>query len=182
MDKKKLQMVIIALPIVLIAGGFIYYKYLLSPLSVQQKKISDELVAIKKEYRLAVGKAARLPVLEQEIKYLGSDISRMEKKLPKNKDVAKLIRMLSKKMDNHNIVWLSLTPGAPSAQAHHVEHSYTIPFTTTYHDLAKFLSEIGQMERIFATRFTALTSTTDSETGATEVSGLLTFLIYTAKT
>ena len=103
MDKKKLQMVIIGLVIFLLGGTFSYFKYLLWPMNARQKVVQEEMKNLKKDYTDAVRKAARLSVLQQEIKLLGEEISKMEKKLPKNKDVAKLIRMLAKKMDDHNI-------------------------------------------------------------------------------
>ena len=180
MDKKQLQQLIIILPIVLIAGIFCYYKYLLSPLSEKKKALKAELENIKKEYDESKGRADRLPKLEQEILVLNQEITEMQKKLPPTKDVPGLIRLLSQRMEAHNISWKKLAPGTQAAREYYVEHSYKIPFSSSYHDLAKFLTEIGQMERIFATRFEALKPAADSS-GMPIVSGELTFLIYTSK-
>ena len=156
MDKKKLQQIIIILPIALIAASFGYYKKLLAPLNEQRKILKNDLDNIKKEYEDASAKAQRLPKLELEIALLNQEILEMQRKLPPTKDVPDLIRLLSKRMDYHRIVWKKLTPGIQSTKEYYVEYSYTIPFTTTYHNLAKFLAEIGQMERIFATKFIGL--------------------------
>ena len=180
MDKKQLQQLIIILPVILVLGIFAYYKYLLFPLNNKINVLKTDLEGIKKEYDESKGRAERLPKLEQEISVLNQEIVEMQKKLPPNKDVPGLIRLLSKRMDHYNIVWKSLSPGTQNSRDYYIEHSYSIPFKASYHDLAKFLSEIGQMERIFATRVRSLTPSADS-LGNFLVSGELTFLIYTSK-
>lgn len=180
MDKKQLQQLIVMMPIILIGGIFGYFKYLLAPLNDKSKLLREELQKIKKEYQESESRAARLPKLEQEIAGLNLEIKEIEKKLPPKKDVPNLIRLLSKKMEAHNIRWNRLAPGAQNTKDYYIEHIYSIPFTASYHNLANFLTEIGQMERIFATRFNKLGTTVDTKTGV-QVQGELIFLIYTSK-
>ena len=180
-DKKQLQQLIIILPIILIAGIISYYKFLLAPLNEKKRILNTELENIRQEYETSKGRAMRLKSLEQEIVGLNLEIAEMQKKLPPNKDIPSLIRLLSKRMEHYNIVWKSLNPGTQTAKDYYIEHTYTIPFSATFHDLAKFLVEIGQMERIFATRFTSLTPQIDNQTGVVKVGGTLEFLIYTSK-
>lgn len=180
MDKKQLQQMIIMMPIILIGGIFGYYKYLFSPLREKSKIVAEELRKIKQEYQESEARATRLPKLQQEIAVLNIEIKEIEKKLPPTKDVPDLIRLLSKKMETHNIRWKRLAPGTVTAKDYYIEHTYTIPFVSSYHNLALFLSEVGQMERIFATRFIGLRSTIDPRFGI-QVDGELTFLIYTSK-
>lgn len=176
-----MQQLIVMLPMILIAGVFGYYKYLLSPMNEKSKQLRDELEKIKNEYQESARRAARLPQLEKEIAVLNGEITEIEKKLPASKDLPSLIRMLSKKMNAHDIAWQRIVPGSQVVKDYYIEHAYTIPFNTTYHDLAMFLSEVGQMERIFATRFSKLSTITDAKNG-TKVMGELTFLIYTSRT
>ncbi|OGR57452.1 MAG: hypothetical protein A3I11_03730 [Elusimicrobia bacterium RIFCSPLOWO2_02_FULL_39_32] len=181
MDKKQLQFLIILIPILIIGINFGFYKYLFNPLSERKKILKGELEQIKKEYQESVGRTARLPKLQEEIAVLNQEILEVEKKLPKDKDVPSLIRLLSKKMDSHSIRWTRLAPGNQTSKDYYIEHTYTIPFSASYHNLATFLTEIGQLERIFSSRFSKLSSTVNSKTGENEVSGELTFLIYTSK-
>lgn len=127
-----------------------------------------------------MGRASRLPMLEQEIRVLNSEILEMQKKLPHDKDIPGLIRLLSDRMRFYGIQWKKLEPGSQASKEYYIEHSYKIPFTASYHNLAKFLTEIGQMERIFATRISSLRPENNAQTG-TAVSGEITFLIYTSK-
>lgn len=180
MNRKQLQALIIALPVIAIAGVFSYYKYFVSPLAVRHKKLLGEIEGIRSEYEQSVGRAARLPRLEQEIRVLNEEIIEMQKKLPKDKDVPGLIRLLSERMRFYGIRWKKLEPGAQSAKEYYIEHSYKIPFSTPYHNLAKFMAEVGQMERIFATRLSPLKSEISAKDG-TMVTGDLFFLIYTSK-
>lgn len=181
MDKKTLQQIIIILPIVLIVGIFAYYKYLLSPLNEKKKALQADLEQIKKDYDESLHRAERLPKLQIEIEVLNQEITEIQKKLPAKKDLPSLIRMLSDKMEHYKISWSKLTPGSQSVKEYYIEHSYIIPFKSSYHDLAMFLADVGQMERIFATRFTKLTNVPPAAGSATTVSGELTFLIYTSK-
>ncbi len=180
MDKKKLQQLIIAFPIILIGSMFAYYKYLFVPLNTRAALLQTELEKIKQEYIESERRAARLPQLQKEIQQLNREISETEKKLPASKDVPNLIRLLSKRMDRHNISWARIAPGQQSVKDYYVEHAYSIPITTTYHNLANFLSEIGQMERIFASRFTKLNIMNNAADGVM-ITGELTFLIYTSR-
>lgn len=172
---------IVLMPIVLIAVLFAYSKYLLSPLTEKKNLLNTELEKIKREFQESQARVARLPQLEKEIEQLNLELSKIEKKLPTNKDVPGLIRLLTKKMDSHRIIWSRLTPGNQTEKEYYTEHLYTIPFTTSYHQLALFFSEIGQMERIFATRFIRLVSVINARTQRQEVQGELQFLIYTSK-
>jgi len=180
MDKKQLQQLMIIIPVVLAAAIFSYYKYLLKPLDEKQKVLNGELEQIKSEYQSSVERASRLPRLEQEIRMLNSDILEMQKKLPHDKDVPGLIRLLSERMKYYGIQWKRIEPGGQTAKEYYIEHTYKIPFSAKFHNLARFLAEIGQMERIFATRISAVKPEVNPQTG-TQVSGEITFLIYTSK-
>lgn len=181
MDKKQIQQTVIVLPLLLVSGTFCYYKYLLSPLREKVKVVESELENIKREYQEAENRAARLPKLEQEIAILNQEISELQKKLPTDKDVSNLIRLLSRKMELHNITWNKIDPGPQVMKDYYIEHSYSIPFVASYHDLSLFLSEIGQMERIFSSRFSKLQAIQDAKNEGAGLSGELIFLIYTSK-
>jgi len=181
MNKKQLQQLIIIIPIILVGGIFSYHKYLLSPLKVKHAALQVELDKILKEYEGAVVRAARLPGLRQEIGILNKEIVHMQKKLPPTKDVPGFIRMLSKRMEHHRIRWTKISPGPKKIKEYYIEHTYTIPFLSSYHNLANFLTEIGQMERIFATKFKGLKGKVDTETKVSGAAGNLVFLIYTSK-
>ena len=180
MNRKQLQALIIALPVIAIAGTFSYYKYFSLPLAERHKKLLTEIDGIRSEYEQSVGRAARLPRLEQEIQVLNEEIIEMQKKLPKDKDVPGIIRLLSDRMRFYGIRWKRLEPGSQAAREYYIEHSYKIPFTASYHNLAKFMAEVGQMERIFATRLSPLKPEIIPKEG-TMVAGDLFFLIYTSK-
>lgn len=181
MDKKQLQQLIIILPIVLIAVIFGYYKYLLSPLNMKNAEIIKELDGIKKEYQQSLGRVARLSKLQQEIAVLDEEIKVMQKKLPPTKDIPGLLRLLAKRLEHYGIRWTRIVPGQQSQKDYYVEQTYTIPFSCSYHTLARFLAEVGQMERIFATRLKTLTPKVDTKLGVAIISGELTFIIYTSK-
>lgn len=181
MDKKTMQGLIVGFFILLIGGPVLYYKFLLSPLNSRIKLLKGDLDRIKEEYRQSESRAARLPQLQKEIEFLNREIADTEKKLPASKDLPTLIRVLSKKMDKYDISWQRIVPGNQVPKDYYIEHTYTIPFTCAYHSLAGFLTEIGQMERIFATRFSKLAVTPPKPNTGVQVTGDLTFIIYTSR-
>ncbi len=181
MDRKQLQKILIVIPVVLAGALFAYYKYLLSPMQAAHKVLDQDLVNIEREYQESQGRASRLPRLEQEIRVLNSEILEMQKKLPHDKDVPGLIRLLSERMRFYGIQWKRIEPGNQAAKDYYIEHTYKIPFSASYHNLARFLSEIGQMERIFATRISSIRPEMSAQGGGMQVSGEITFLIYTSK-
>lgn len=181
MQKKNLQQLIIILPIVWIAGTFVYFKYLLLPINEKIKTKKAELESIKKDYVDACNKSSRLENLKQEIQILKQEIDEMKKMLPEEEKKPDLIRVLKREMEHHNIIWEKISPSLPSPKDYYIEHSYTIPFKASYHDLAMFLTKIGQMERIFSTKFSKLMFTTDPKDNRITISGELTFTYYTGK-
>ena len=98
MDKKKLQQLLIAIPIVLAALVYCYIKYLIKPLAKKEGDVLAEMSKIESEFLESQGRASRLPMLEEEIRMLRMDIEEMQKKLPHDKDVPGLIRLLSERM------------------------------------------------------------------------------------
>ena len=180
MDRKQLQKILIIIPVAAAALIFVHYKYFLIPLEQKQKALDANLIKTQDEYRQSVGRAGRLPRLEQEIRVLNMEILEMQKKLPHDKDVSGLIRLLAERMRYYGVQWKKLEPGTQNPKEYYIEHSYKIPFSAPYHNLAKFLAEIGQMERIFATRLSSLRPEASQGSG-TQVTGDITFLIYTSR-
>ena len=180
MEKKQLQQMLIILPLVFFGGIFAYYKYLFKPLQKKQAVVQRDLENIKREYQESLERTNRLPKLTEEIRVLNSEILEVQKKLPHDKDVPGLIRLLSNRMKYYGVQWKKIEPGKQTAKEYYIEHSYKIPFTARYHNLARFLAEVGQMERIFATQISSLKPEANAQTG-TMVSGEITFLIYTSK-
>ena len=180
MNRKQLQALIIAIPVTAVFGIFAYFKYLVNPLAAKHGQLRGELDQIKSQYEQNVGRAARLPRMEQENAVLKQEIDQLRKKLPESKDVPSIIRFLSSRMKYHGINWKKLEPGSETAKEYYIEHVYKIPFSAPYHNLANFLADVGQTERIFSTRISPLKPEMNERLG-TVVAGDIFFLIYTAK-
>lgn len=179
MNKQRLQQLVIMFPILLIGTTFAYFKYLKSPLDARMMTLHTEMEKVKQEYIASQKRISRLPRLENEIFMLNKEIRTIEKKLPNKKDLPGLIRLLSKKLDTYQLSWTQIIPGEEISKQYYYEHIYRIPFSTSYHNLAEFLSSIGQLERIFTTRFNKLTMISGED--SVQVQGELALHIFTAK-
>jgi len=86
MDKKQLQQLLVIIPIVLVAGIFGYYKYLL-PFERKKRRYSPVKWKPSKGIRRVPFARSRLPKLKEEIGQLNLEIAKIQKRLPPNKDI-----------------------------------------------------------------------------------------------
>lgn len=145
---KKMQQNLIALGACFVALVFIYYSYLLSPIN---KKYSDELQRLSDtEAKLAEMKkrALELPKLQAEMTVLQQEVEDLGKMLPKDKEIPKLLKTVTKISQRYHLKVTNITPMPVVAQANYNEIPFQLTVTGTYHGLARFLSELGQESRI----------------------------------
>ncbi len=176
-----MQNLIVILPVMWVAVIVVYIYYGLLPVNKTIAVKRTELQEIIKQYEEAARSAAKLSIVQQEIQILNHKIQEIEKILPKDAGLPNLIRELTKTMSEHNILWDRLAPSNPSEKDYYREHSYTIPFKSSYHDLAVFLTKVGQNERLFATRYINLGQVKVEKNDTITITGELTFLFYTSK-
>jgi type IV pilus assembly protein PilO len=156
--------------ILIVGGGYGYWNYLLKPtlenIRVRKEKHADLLTKIEAAER----QARRLPALQSELTRLQNELSDLELQLPKDKDVPNIIRTLTREALQENLQFTRLAPKPAMRQQYFEIIPFEIQFMGTLHSLARFLSSLGQQDRIFQAQNITL-QPSGSPTG--EVTGIV---------
>lgn len=143
-----------------ILGGlvfFMFYKYLYGPLGLKLKKVKDELVTKEAKLTIARARANRLDQLMSDYELLRVKVAEAEKRLPREKEIPRLLRDVTSAGRKFKIDIADFRPRKEEEQEYYVSHPFLITLDTGYHNLANFLAEIGQYERIFHIKNLGLT-------------------------
>lgn len=177
MDKNTRQN-IVALIIGFVLAVFFYYKFLIVPLD---KKYSDSVDNLKQtQARLGDMKrrALELPKLQSEMKLLESEVSALEKRLPKDKEIPGLLRTITKTGQHFQIKIISIAPSAVVTALNYNEVPFQISAQGTYHNLANFFAEIGQDSRILSIKdvtYNVFSPTKDNPSTVSVTFGLIAY-------
>ena len=128
---------------------FMFYKYVYGPLGLKLKRVKDELVTKEAKLTVARARANRLDQLKTDYELLKDKVAEAEKKLPREKEIPRLLRDITGAGRKFKIDIADFRPRAEEQQEYCVSHPFLITLDTGYHNLAYFLAEIGQYERIF---------------------------------
>ncbi|MCX7956472.1 MAG: type 4a pilus biogenesis protein PilO [Endomicrobia bacterium] len=181
--RKEYQPLIIAV-IGFIFFVFVYFNLMLQPVNkeiAEKTRILDEK---SKKLQEAIILAESLPLLKQETQFLQVRIADLEKKLPTTTNIPELLRILSKQSQYYNIKISNIyTKEIDSSAQEYNEIPFSINFTTSYHNLAKFLTSIAQADRIFSAKDLIISySGSSKEQKDNYLSGSCTLFSYTLKT
>lgn len=128
---------------------FMFYKYVYGPLGLKLKKSKNELVTKRAKLTVARARANRLDELKTDYELLRVKVAEAEKKLPREKEISRLLRDITSAGRKFKIDISDFRPRAEEDQEYYISHPFLITLDTDYHNLARFLAEIGQYERIF---------------------------------
>ena len=179
LTKEQQQYLAIAV-VILGLFSFLYYKYFWSQWVRQINENQTKLAQMETKLSMAKQKAARLKELEVNLAQLKEAILAAERRLPKTKDVANLFDNLNQTALRYRIDLKSFQPQNPQTREYFVELPYQVSFAGSYHDLARFLTALGTMERIVAPRNLSLSAAGSSKPGIT-VTGSFTLVAYQYK-
>ncbi|HEC77637.1 MAG TPA: hypothetical protein ENI34_00665 [candidate division WOR-3 bacterium] len=134
--------------VILIIVLILFFRF---PYTSNKKKINS-LTARRDSLQIEVQKAeaarARLPELEAKIARLEIEWEKAKEMLPKEKELPSLIQQISNSGSKAGASFLLFKPSGPIAKANYSEIPVQIKVSCGYHQLGKFLSNIGNLARI----------------------------------
>jgi type IV pilus assembly protein PilO len=166
----------------MVAVGFlyVYWSYLLKPTNQKivelDKKVADVLSQVETMKRTA----NRLPALQRQYDDLVAEVGKTEKRLPKEKNLEEVLRIVTEQAIKHKVSVLSFSPGGEKPQAYFIEIPVTLAVSGDFNSLGRFLASLGQQERILGSRDLRLTYSPNVKKGQT-VTGSFNLLAYTFK-
>ncbi|HMX95519.1 MAG TPA: type 4a pilus biogenesis protein PilO, partial [Elusimicrobiota bacterium] len=136
------------------------------------KELSDKQLAEILELLESLDKYARA------LKRHGGDFAEyVEKRLPRTRNLEDIIRIVTELAKKNGVSFSSFSPAGESSQTYYTEVPFTLSITGTMHSIGKFLSVIGQQERIFSAKGLNISYSPNTKKGYT-VSGTFTLYAY----
>jgi type IV pilus assembly protein PilO len=157
---------------------FMFYKYAYGPLGLKLKKVKNELVTNRAKLAVARERAHRLDQLKTDYDVLKIKVEKAEEKLPREKEIPRLLRDITDAGGKFKVDISNFQPRAEEPQKYYISHPFLMTVESNYHNLAYFLAEIGQYERIFHVRNLGITPIVEKE--GEKLKGISTdFQLYT---
>jgi type IV pilus assembly protein PilO len=145
--ERKTQQLIIFL-IILIVVLILFFRF---PHKANSDKIST-LTSRRDSLQIEVQKAEaariRLPELQEKIARLEVEWERAKEMLPKEKEIPSLIQQISNSGTKAGVSFLLFKPSTVTQKINYSEIPVQIKVTCGYHQLGKFLSNVGNLARI----------------------------------
>ncbi|HEX7319746.1 MAG TPA: type 4a pilus biogenesis protein PilO [bacterium] len=145
-EPKTQQMIVFIVVLILILVLFFRFPY-----SSNAKRITT-LEARRDSLRIKVQEAeaarARLPELQARIARLELEWEKAKEMLPQEKEIPSLIQQISNSGTKAGVSFTLFRPSGPVAKATYQEIPVQIKVSCGYHQLGKFLSNIGNLSRI----------------------------------
>ncbi len=127
---------------------YIYVFYFWIPFS---KKIA-ELEKKNSEIELSINKAktiiAKYPDLQKKLQELKTQKEEMKKKIPADRNISELFRLIKKIADKNSIVINSINPIGTVNETHYFRITYNITVKGSYHSIGRFIGEVASEDRI----------------------------------
>jgi type IV pilus assembly protein PilO len=147
-DPKTQQTIIFVVLLILIL--FLFFRF---PYTSNQKKIkvlSSRMDSLKIEVQKAEAARARLPELQAKIARLEAEWEKAKEMLPIAKEIPSLIQQISNSGTKAGTNFLLFKPSAPVPKSGSIysEIPVQIKVTCSYHQLGRFLSNVGNLSRI----------------------------------
>ena len=128
--------------------GYFYVGYFWLPLSKKIGENTKKVATIEKDITKAKVKKAKYKNLEKKLAVLEIQKEAAQKKLPKEKKVPDLIRMLTYLGKKHNVSMTKIAPSAAKKERYFTKVAYNIVLKSDYHSFGKFLTALALEERI----------------------------------
>ena len=144
--KMPIRIVIFAGTIVLLAGLFIWLVYL--PYDEEITKSREAIAKLQQEINKAKARASNLKRFEVEYAEVDAQFQEALKLLPNTKEIPSLLKSITQLGTDSQLEFLLFSPQRERAQDFFMEIPVSIEVSGTYHNVAIFFDEVGQMERI----------------------------------
>ena len=141
---QKLLIFLVILILVLVA----FFHFIHRPNRNRIKTLTEQKDKLQTEVQAAEAARARLPELQSKIARLEVEWERAQEMLPEAKEIPSLIQQISNSGAKAGVSFKLFKPSGPVAQRNYSEIPVQIKVECGYHQLGRFLSNIGNLARI----------------------------------
>lgn len=148
----------------LIIGGFIYFLFLpnierLERLNKQNQTLANQLL---EDRRIA----NNLPKFKAEYEKMQQRLNAALAELPNDKEIPTLLTNIAAVANDNGLEIMSFKPGKETPKGFYAEVPVALEMMGTYHQIAKFSYDIGQLSRIVNLQNLNLTKGSSRESGS----------------
>ncbi|HUG41469.1 MAG TPA: type 4a pilus biogenesis protein PilO [Longimicrobiales bacterium] len=157
------RLLIGALPILLL---FAYWYFLHGDYRQEVVTMQTRLETLETLNATARLRSTQSRELEERLEVFERHIDRLEDLVPRNEEVSQLLFQINQRAEQMGVEVARFTPGATDAGAHYNRRTFEMTVRGTYHNVARFLTEVGSLPRIITpTGLTIAPHTTRSREG-----------------
>jgi type IV pilus assembly protein PilO len=128
--------------------GFFLYYFSLSSSWMKIEELKSEVDDLQLEVAKKKGIVAKLPVFRKEVKRLDQELAKALEELPDKKGIEKLLTQISNKARNAGLDIELFQPAPERKKDFYAEIPVQLKVLGTYHQLASFFNEVGDLDRI----------------------------------
>lgn len=93
-------------------------------------------------------RAPQSRLLEERLAGFERHIERLEELVPRNEEVSQLLNTISERADQIGVDIIRFAPGQTTQGTHYDRRTFELMVNGTYHEVGRFLSDIGSLSRI----------------------------------
>lgn len=145
-EPKTQKVILFFFILIIILVAFFYFIY--RPNHQKIRQLTARRDSLQIEVQKAEAARARLPELQAKIARLEIEWEKAQEMLPKEKEIPSLIQQISNSGAKAGASFILFKPSGPQPKANYQEIPVQIRVACGYHQLGKFLSNIGNLARI----------------------------------
>ena len=139
---------IIVFFVVLIILLILFFRFPYTSNKIKIKAMTAKRDSLQIEVQKAEAARARLPELQAKIARLEVEWEKAKEMLPKQKEIPSLIQQISNSGTRAGVSFTLFKPSGPQLKTTYSEIPVQIKVACSYHQLGKFLSNVGNLARI----------------------------------
>jgi type IV pilus assembly protein PilO len=133
------------LPLVLLVA---YWFFMHDGYTAELAEMEARLQNLETRNSQARMRAPQSRQLEERLAAFERHIDRLEELVPRGEEVSQLLNQINQRAEQVGVQVARFTPGATDIGAHYNRRTFEMTVVGTYHEIARFLSEIGSLPRI----------------------------------
>lgn len=177
MDKNQLQ-AIVGLFLIVGLVGYGYWHFFYAPVSKEISTRQATINDLNSRIRNAENRAAQLPQMKKELALLDIEVARLEKQLPKKKEIPGLLRTMTSQSSTYGVSIQTISPGAPINKGVYDEVPYVLSSGGSFHSFIRFLTALGQNQRLFSARNISFTGVNGDQNSNKSVNTNFTLIAF----
>lgn len=144
-------------PLLLVFG---YWYFLHGDYVEELQAMETRQESLERQNAQARVRAPQSRQMEERLTQFERHIQRLEQLVPRDEEVSQLLSTISQRADQIGVTVARFTPGQTSTGNHYNRRTFEMTVRGEYHEIGRFLSEIGSLQRIITPTDLSLTPLT----------------------